>query len=176
MARWILDPDHSVADFAIRHMMLSNVLGHFSKVTGTFHFDPADVARSTVEAVVDVSSICTGIKKRDQHLLSPDFFDATNYPEIIFKSTKIEALGGNRCKVTGNLTIRGITHQVTLDGEYFGPVNSPFGVTSVGFSGMTKINREDYGVMWNEPMEGGGVVVGREVEITLNVEADLSTE
>ena len=176
MAKWGIDPDHSVTGFAVRHLMIANVHGHFNKISGKIYFDLSDVAHSSVEATIDTSSICTGIKKRDEHLRSPDFFDVEKYPEIIFKSTSVEITGSNRCKVNGVLTIHGITHPVILEVEYFGPVKSPYGATSIGFAAMTKINREDYGIAWNEAMEAGGVMVGRDVLIVLDVEADLAGE
>ena len=175
MAKWIIDPDHSVAGFAVRHMMISNVRGQFNKISGVVLFDPPDLDHLSVEAEIDAEGIYTGIQKRDEHLRSPDFFDVTRYPKIVFKSTKAEAGGGNRCKVTGNLTIRDVTRPVTFEVEYSGPVKDPFdeGGTSIGFSASTEINREDFGVLWNAPMEGG-VIVGKEVRITLDVEADLT--
>ncbi len=117
-----------------------------------------------------------GIKKRDDHLRSPDFFDVDKFPEIIFKSSKIEITGSNSCKIYGFLTVHGATHPVTLEGEYFGPVKSPFGATSMGFAAKTVVNREDYGLIWNVPMEDGGVLVGKYAEIALEAEADLITE
>lgn len=174
MVKWVIDPDHSVAGFVVRHLMIANVHGHFSKIVGTIYFDPSDITHSSAEATIDVASICTGIQKRDDHLRSPDFFDIEKHPKITFKSTKFEITGSNRCKVNGDLAIRGITRPVTLEVEYFGPVKSPYGATSLGFSATTKIKREDYGMTWNEAMEGGGVMVGRDVQITLDVEADLT--
>lgn len=173
MAKWNIDPDHSVAVFSIRHMMIANVHGHFNKIKGAIHFDPDDVIHSSVEVSIDASGICTGIKKRDDHLRSHDFFDVEKYPEILFKSTKVEITAGNRCKVEGDLTIHGGTKPVALKAEYFGPIKSPFGATSLGFTATIRIDREDFGITWNMAMEGGGVMVGRDVEITLDVEADL---
>ena len=175
MAKWVIDPDHSVAVFSIRHFEIANVHGHFNKITGTIHFDPADTAHSSVEVTIDAASICTGIKKRDDHLRSPDFFDIEKYPKILFKDTNVEIISSNHCKVTGDLTIHGITQPVTFETKYFGPIKSPFGATSLGFSAKTRINREDFGITWNMEMEGG-VAVGRDVEITLDVEADLVAE
>jgi len=176
LAKWIIDPDHTVAVFSIGHLMIANVRGHFSKITGMIHFDISDITHSSVEVTIDATSICTGIKKRDDHLRSPDFFDVEKYPEIIFKSSKVEVTSINRCKVYGDLTIHGVTHPVTLEAEYFGPVKSPFGATSIGFTAKTVVNREDYGLIWNVPMEDGGVLVGKYAEITLEAEADLITE
>jgi polyisoprenoid-binding protein YceI len=156
--------------------MIANVRGHFSKIAGMIHFDISDITHSSVEVTLDATSICTGIKKRDDHLRSPDFLDVEKYPEIIFNSSKVEVTSISRCKVYGNLTIHGATHPVTLEVEYFGPVKSPFGATSIGFAAKAVVNREDYGLLWNVPMEAGGVLVGKYAEITLEAEADLITE
>ncbi len=175
MAKWIIDPDHSVAAFAVRHMMIADVRGQFNKVTGTILFDPADVAGSSVELNIDTASITTGIRKRDDHLKSQDFLDVERYPAITFLSTAVEVTGANRAKVAGDLTLHGVTHPVALEVEYFGPVNDPFGEgKSMGFSVAGTINRENYGIVWNEAMEGGGVIVGRDVRIVLDIEADLA--
>jgi polyisoprenoid-binding protein YceI len=174
MAKWIIDTDHACATFAVRHFMIANVIGLFGKMTGTIYFDPSDVAHLSAEADIDVSSISTGNKTRDEHLLSPDFFDVATYPKMTFKTTGVEATGDNRGKVTADLTIRGITRPISFEVECLGPVKSPFsGKSSIGFRGMTKINREDYGIEMNYAMEGGGLVVGKDVEITFDVQADL---
>ncbi len=175
MAEWIIDPDHSVATFAVRHMMIADIHGQFNDVRGVIHFDPADPALLSVEAEIDVAGIYTGINKRDEHMRSPDFLDAAQHPKITFTGRTAEAGGDRLCKITGDLTIRGVTRTVTLEGKYSGPVNDPFeeGAMSIGFTGSTVINREDYGMMYNAVMEGG-FMVGREVQITLNVEADLA--
>lgn len=177
MANWIIDPDHSVAAFVVRHMMITSVRGQFNAVTGIIKFDSTDIARASVEAEIDVSGVYTGIAKRDEHLRSPDFFDAGRYPKIYFKSTAVRGIKGNRFTVAGNLTIRGVMRQADLDVEYSGPVKDPFeeGVMCIGFSASTKINREDYGISWNADMEGG-IVVGRDVRIFLDIEADKSGE
>ena len=176
MAKWVIDPDHSCAAFAVRHMALAYVRGQFSKMKGAIHFDPIDRLRTSVDVEIDVASVNTGIKARDEHLLTGDFFDQAKYPTITFKSTKVEFLDDKRCRVSGNLTIHGTTRPVTFDGEYAGPLGNPYGdETSVGFSGSTTINREDFGIMWGSKlMEGGGLVAGKEVEIFLDVEADLA--
>jgi polyisoprenoid-binding protein YceI len=156
--------------------MVANVEGLFSNMTGVIQFDPPDLASLSVEAEMDVKTLATGFPERDEHLLSPDYFDAEKYPKIFFKSTRIEATGGNRAKVTGDLTIRGIRKPVTLDSEFFGPVKSPFsGITCIGFSATGRVNREDYGMTWNAAMEGGGVVTAWDVRIHMEVEADLMT-
>ncbi len=174
MKRWSIDPDHSAARFSVRHFMIANVVGFFSRMTGVIGFDPPDLAQLSVEADVDVRSLTTGNPERDEHLLSPDYFDAETYPKILFKSRCAEATGANRGKVAGDLTIRGINRAVTLDVEFFGPVKSPFsGITCVGFSATGKVFRGDYGMTWNERMEGEGVVMGLDVGMVMEVEADL---
>jgi polyisoprenoid-binding protein YceI len=175
MAKWIIDSDHSCAAFAIRHMALAHVRGQFNRIGGTIHFDPFNRSHVSVEVDIDVASVNTGIKKRDEHLLTSDFFDGIKYPTITFKSSKVEFLDGMRCLVSGNLTMHGAIRPVTLEGEYAGPRKNPYGdETTIGFSGSTTVNREDFGIMWgSELMEGGGLVAGKDVQIFLDVEADL---
>ena len=174
MAKWVIDIDHSAARFSIRHFMIANVVGLFSKMSGLILFDPPDPTHLSVEAEVEVRSLTTGHAERDEHLLSPDYFDAAAYPKILFKSTRAESITKTRFKITGHLTMKGITNPITLEADYFGPVKSPFsGKTCIGFSAAGKINREDYGMKSSVLMEGGGLVVGREVEIALDTEADL---
>ncbi|MGO8991525.1 MAG: YceI family protein [bacterium] len=176
MKKWLIDSDHAVARFSVRHFMIANVQGLFSKMTGAIQFDPPDFASLSVEAEIDVASLTTGLQERDEHLLSPDYFDAEKYPKIFFKSTRVGPTGKNRAKVTGDLTIRGIRKPVTLESEFFGPVKSPFsGKTCIGFSATGKVNREDYGMTWNVAMEGDGVVTAWDVSIHMEVEADLIT-
>jgi polyisoprenoid-binding protein YceI len=174
MAKWVIDIDHSVARFSIRHFMIANVVGLFNKMSGLILFDPPDLIRLSVEAEVEVRSLTTGHAERDEHLLSPDYFEAATYPKILFKGTKVEPVTKTHFKITGQLTMKGVTNPVTLEADYFGPVKSPFsGKTCIGFSATGKINREDFGMKSSIPMEGGGLVVGREVEIALDLEADL---
>jgi polyisoprenoid-binding protein YceI len=174
MAKWIIDPDHSVASFVVRHMMVANVRGQFNRISGTIHFDPADLANSSVEVSIDASGIYSGIQKRDDHLRSPDYLDAESYPQITFKSTNVETTQEKGFRVTGDLSIRGISRSVTLDAEYNGPEKSPYGETSMGFTATTRIDRGDYGMTWNVLLESGGVMVGKEVLIVLDAEADLT--
>jgi polyisoprenoid-binding protein YceI len=173
MSKWNIDPDHSVAAFSIQHMMIANVHGQFNKIAGTVQYDPSHIEKTSMEFTIDVDSIITGIQKRDDHLKSEDFFHKEAYPEIIFKSSKAERAGFNICKITGNLTIHGITKAVTVDVEILGSVKSPFGETSMGFTAKTKLNREDFGIKWNEPMESGGYMVGKDVMLFIDLEADL---
>jgi polyisoprenoid-binding protein YceI len=143
---------------------------------GVIHFDPSDKIHVSVDVEIDVASVNTGIKKRDEHLLTGDFFDQKKYPTIRFTSSNVNFLDQKRCRVSGNLTMHGTTRPVTFEGEYAGPRKNPYGdETTIGFSGTTTVNREDFGIMWgSEPMEGGGLVAGKEVQIFLDVEADLA--
>jgi polyisoprenoid-binding protein YceI len=171
MATWNIDSAHAHAEFATRHMMVAVVRGGFKNVTGTIEFDPANPEASQVEANIDATTIYSGLVDRDNHLRSADFLDIENYPTITFKSTKVEPTGDNEAKVTGNLTIRGVTRPVVIKAEFLGSVTTPFGDQRVGFSGTTNINREDFGLTWNMAIEAGGVLVGKDVRISLDVEA-----
>jgi len=177
MAKWTIDPDHAVAAFVVRHMMVTNVRGQFNKLKGVIYFDSADIENSSVEVAIDAAGIYTGIQKRDDHLRSADFFDVINYPEITFKSNEVKITGSRRFSVMGDLTIRGITKTLTLDVEYTDPEKSPYGgETTIGFAATTRIDREDFGLMWNEPLESGGVLVSKDIQIFIDVEADLATD
>ncbi|MBN1208659.1 MAG: polyisoprenoid-binding protein [Myxococcaceae bacterium] len=169
---WEIDPSHSSASFSVRHMMVTNVKGSFSKVAGTINLDDKDITRSSVTATIDASTVDTGEPKRDAHLRSPDFFEVEKNGTITFKSKKVEKVGEGKLKVTGDLTLRGVTKQVTLDVEGPSPeAKNPFtGGINRGFSATTKINRKDYGLNWNKAIETGGVLVGDEVAITLELE------
>ena len=170
MSKWIVDPDHSVAAFSIRHMMIADVHGQFNKIAGTIYFDPAHISDSKVEVTFDASSIVTGIEKRDEHLKSADFLDTAKHPVISFKSSRIEAANGNRARVIGDITLHGVTKQVNLEAEFFGPVKDPFGGgLTMGFSTSALLNREDYGIVWNQPMEDNGIMVGREIRLIINL-------
>lgn len=168
---YTIEPAHSAAHFKVRHLMISNVRGEFRKVSGTLTFDAANPAASSVLAEIDVNSISTREPDRDNHLKSADFFDAANHPTIRFQSKKVEPQGPNAYKVTGDLTIRGVTRQVVLQVE--GPtaeIKDPWGYYRRGAEAVTTINRKDFGVAWNQVLEAGGVVVGDEIEISLEVE------
>ncbi len=176
MAKWNIDPDHSVGAFAVRHMMLANVRGQFNKLSGTAQFDPDNQSAFSLEVSIDVSGIYTGISKRDEHLKSQDFFDAASHPNITFRSTGFEALGDNEGILHGELTVHGITQTVELAVSFSGPVQSPEdfgGETSIGITARTIVNREDFGMAWNVPLDDGGVMVGNEIQIYLDIEADL---
>jgi polyisoprenoid-binding protein YceI len=175
MAKWNIDASHASAEFAAKHMMITTVRGGFKNVTGTIDFDPAHPELASVEAVIDATSMSsTGVEQRDNHLKSADFLEIEKYPTITFKSTKVEpSADGKEAKVTGDLTLHGVTRQETLNVEFLGQINSPFGDVRAGFAGTTKINREEYGLTYNMALEAGGWLVGKEVTISLEVEAIL---
>lgn len=167
---WNIDTSHTRALFAVRHMMISTVRGQFDKVSGTVDFNQDNPELSSVEVSIDAASFDTKDPQRDGHLRSPDFLDVEKYPFITFKSTKVEKTGDNTGLITGDLTIRDVTRPVTLNTEFNGVAKSPWGTTSAGFTATTKINRKDFGLVWNVALETGGVLVGEEVSITLEVE------
>jgi polyisoprenoid-binding protein YceI len=171
MTTYTIDPAHSVADFKVRHLMVSNVRGEFSGVSGTVQFDRENPANSKIEAKIDVNTIQTRDAQRDAHLKSPDFFDAEKYPTITFVSKKVAKNGSDDYKVTGDLTIHGVTKEVVLDVEDVAPeTKDPWGNTKAGASAKTKINRKDFGLVWNVGLETGGVLVGEDVQIHLDLE------
>ncbi len=167
---WNIDTSHTRALFAVRHMMISTVRGQFDKVTGTVNFNQENPELSTVEVSIDAASFDTKDAQRDGHLRSPDFLDVEKYPAITFKSTKVEKTGDNTGLITGDLTIRDVTRSVVLNTEFNGVAKAPWGSTSAGFTATTKINRKDFGLVWNVALETGGVLVGEDVSITLEVE------
>jgi polyisoprenoid-binding protein YceI len=168
---WKLDPAHSSAEFKVKHMMISNVKGRFSGLSGTLTEHLVDSTLSSVEANVDVSTITTGDPQRDGHLKSADFFDAEKYPTITFKSTQAEPKGEGEYKVSGDITIHGVTKPVTFAVEGpTPPAKDPWGNTRIGLSATTKINRKDFGLNWNAALETGGFLVGEDVHITLDVQ------
>jgi len=168
---WQIDPSHTTVEFAVKHMMISTVKGQFSGVTGALTLDEADPSRSSVNIEIDAASLTTRDERRDGHLRSPDFLDAENYPKLSFVSTKVEALDGDRLRVSGDLTIRGITTPVVLMATYQGQSTSPWGMTVRGYSAETTINRTDFGLLWNATLETGGILVGESVKISLEIEA-----
>jgi polyisoprenoid-binding protein YceI len=166
-----IDPTHSSAHFSVRHLMISNVKGEFTKVTGTVTYDPDDPKTSKVDVTIDVASLHTRDEQRDAHLKSPDFFDAAKFPEIRFVSTGVEPDGHDEYLVKGDLTIHGVTREETLQVEGPTPeVKDPWGNMKAGATATAKINRKDFGLTWNAALETGGVVVGDEVKISLEVE------
>jgi polyisoprenoid-binding protein YceI len=167
---WNIDNAHSEVTFTVRHMMISKVRGRFNDFTGTVDFNEADPAASSVAVEIQVDSLDTREAQRDGHLKSPDFFDAATYPTITFKSKRVEKTGENTGRIIGDLTIHGVTREVALDTEYSGQSKSPWGTTSAGFSATTKINRKDFGLNWNQALETGGILVGEEVTISIELE------
>jgi polyisoprenoid-binding protein YceI len=167
---WKIDPAHSEVNFTVRHMMISNVRGRFENFEGVVEFNEENPAASTVDVTIDTSSVNTREAQRDGHLKSPDFFDVEKYPVMTFKSKRIEVVDANHGKIIGDLTIRDVTHEVTLNTEYNGKVKSPFGHSSAGFSATTVINRKDWGLNWNVALETGGILVGDEIKIAIELE------
>lgn len=172
-ATYTLDPAHTSIGFKVKHLMIANVKGTFEKFKGTVVIDEQDITKSKVDVSIEIASINTNITKRDEHLRSGDFFDAAKHPLMTFVSTKVEKAGVDRLKVYGNLSIRGVTKPVILSVD--GPtaeIKSPQGVAKRGASATTTINRQDYGVSWNKTLDAGGVVVGDEVQISIDAELD----
>jgi len=168
---WQIDPAHSSAQFAIRHLGLSTVRGAFSKLSGTMQLDDQDITKSTIEVTIDVNTVDTREPDRDKDLRSERFFDVAHFPTMTFKSKKVEQVAPGKLRVTGDLTIRGTTKEVVLDVDGLtAPTKDPWGNQRVAASATTKINRQDYGVKWNAKLDNGGVVVGDDVNITIDVE------
>ncbi len=166
---WNVDASHSQVGFAVKHLVISNVRGEFGAYQGKVVLDDSDVTRSTVEATIDASSVNTKVADRDAHLKSPDFFDVAKYPSITFKSTKVAQAGKDRLKVTGDLTLHGVTKPVVLDVSTSPEVKGMYGETRRAFAATTKISRKDYGLTWNKLVEAGPAV-GDEVSIALDLE------
>ena len=171
-----IDPVHSSAQFSVRHLMVSNVRGEFAKVTGTVVYDPKNLKASSVEAVIDATTINTHEPKRDAHLKSPDFFDVAKYPTLTFKSKKLQEAGKGKLRVTGDLTIHGATREVVLEVEGPSPEVRIGKNVKSGASASTTISRKDFGLTWNRALEAGGWVVGDEVKITLEIEMGREVE
>ena len=170
-AEWQIDPAHSAAHFSVRHLMISNVRGEFTKISGSALINSADLSKSSVEVTIEAASLNTREPQRDEHLRSADFFDVANYTALTFRSKRIQALGAENFKLTGDLTIRGVTKEVTFDVEGPTPsVKDPWGNVRAGVTASAKINRKDFGLVWNALTEAGGVVVGDEVKITIEAE------
>jgi len=168
---WQLDPAHSAASFSVRHLMVSQVRGQFEKMSGTVELDEANLPKSRVEVSIEAASIDTGNEKRDEHLRSADFFDVANHPDISFKSTRIKPAGKGKYLVTGDLTMRGVTKSVTLTvNGPSNPLKTPFGHLVRGLTASGKLNRKDWGLNWNKAIEAGGVAVGDEVTLQIDVE------
>ncbi|MGA8531846.1 MAG: YceI family protein [Acidobacteriaceae bacterium] len=168
---WNIDPVHSIAEFRVKHMMISNVRGQFTGVTGSLTYNPADLEKSHVDASVDVASINTHDPQRDTHLKSPDFFDVEKFPALTFRSSRVTRRANGSVVVAGPLSIHGTTHEVEFEVEGpTPPTKDPWGNTRIGVSATTKINRSDFGLTFNAALETGGVMVGEQVSITLELE------
>jgi polyisoprenoid-binding protein YceI len=168
---WQIDPQHSSAQFSVRHMAIATVRGAFSKVTGTIALDDKDITKSIVDVTIDTTTVDTREPNRDNDLRSDKFFDVAHYPTMTFKSKKVEQVAPGKLKVTGDLTIRGTTKEVLLDVDGpSAPIKDPWGNQRAAASATTKVNRQDFGVKWNATLDNGGVVVGDDVSITIDVE------
>jgi len=168
---WNIDPVHSNAQFKVKHMMISNVKGEFTAVTGSLKYDSANIANSYVEASIDATTINTRDPQRDAHLKSPDFFDAAKFPTLTFKSTSVTKKSDGELAVAGDLTIHGVTRSVVFEVEGpSAPMKDPWGNVRIGLSATTRINRKDFGLTYNAALEAGGILIGDEVTITLDVQ------
>jgi polyisoprenoid-binding protein YceI len=171
LEKWKFDTVHSSVSFSVRHLMISRVHGSFRNWSGSLETDDANPANSKVQASIEAASIDTKEPQRDDHLRSADFIDAANHPNITFESTSVNKVNDEHFKVSGSLTIRGVSKPVTLDTEYFGRQKDPWGGERTGFSAKTSIDRRDFGLVFNIPLDGGGFVVGDKVDITLDAQA-----
>ena len=169
-ATWQIDTAHSAAQFAVRHMMVSTVRGQFGGVRGTIEYDPAQPARAAVDVTIDANTLNTREAKRDAHLKSPDFFEVEKFPTITFKSKRVEPAGQGKLRLIGDLTMKGVTKEVALDVEGPTPEVTMRNMARIGASATGKVNRKDFGINWNRTLDAGGVVVGDEVSITIDVE------
>jgi polyisoprenoid-binding protein YceI len=169
--KWEIDSGHSGVHFSVRHLVVAKVRGKFARWSGAVVSEDGGFRGATAEVTIDASSIDTGVADRDTHLKSPDFFDVASYPEITFKGRRSEAVDGTRLRVTGDLTMHGVTREVVLDVEYAGRTKDPWGNERAGFTARTAIDRKDFGLTWNQVLEAGGVVVGDRVDIEIEVEA-----
>jgi polyisoprenoid-binding protein YceI len=173
---WKIDSAHSEINFAVRHMMISNVRGQFQKFGGTIEFDEQQPANTTVDVKIDAASINTKEEKRDGHLKSADFFDAEKYPTITFKSKRVDVKDETHAVLYGDLTIRDVTKEVSLDVEFNGVAKSPYGTTSAGFTAKAIIKRKNWGLNWNVALETGGWLVGDEIHLSLELEIVKQSE
>jgi polyisoprenoid-binding protein YceI len=167
---WNIDNSHTEIEFSVRHMMITRVRGQFEKFSGKVEFDESKPENTSLQVQIETASVNTRDEKRDGHLKSADFFNSEKYPNMTFTSKKTELVDKNHAHLTGSLTIRDITKEVVLDVEFVGKAKSPWGLTSVGFAASTKINREEWGLTWNQNLETGGVLVGKDVDIRIEME------
>lgn len=172
---WEIDSSHSGIHFSIRHMVIAKVRGKFTRWSGALRLQDGDLATGKVEVVIDASSIDTGVADRDNHLKSPDFLDVAQFPEITFRSSRVEARDASELRVTGELTIHGVTREVVLEAEATGRAKDPWGNERIGFTAKAAIDRKDFGLSWNQVLEAGGLLVGDRLNIELEVEAVRQT-
>jgi|SRR5215467_4217632 len=173
---WNLDLAHSGIHFSVRHMVIAKVRGRFAKFAANALIDEKDLTRSNVDVTIDAASIDTGIADRDAHLRSPDFLDAERFPTLSYKSKRVERVTDSHYRLVGNLTIRDVTREVSLDVDYGGFGKDPWGNERVGFTAKTSLDRKDFGLHWNQVLETGGVLVGDRVDIEIEIEAARSKE
>src|SRR5688572_23097254 len=171
-----MDTVHSAIGFSVRHLVFAKVRGRFKTWTGSLELNDENLANSSVQVSIDADSIDTGTPDRDAHLRSPDFFDVANHPKLSFRSNRVEALGGDRYRVYGDLTIRDVTREVVLESEFSGRAKDPWGNDRVAFTAKTSVDRRDFGLKWNQALETGGVVVGERVDIELEIQAVKRSE
>jgi polyisoprenoid-binding protein YceI len=167
---WNIDTVHSGINFSVRHMVVSKVRGRFAKFSGELAIDDGDLTRSSVDVAIDAASVDTGNAQRDTHLRSADFFDVETFPELRFRSTRIEQRGDARYAVVGQLTIRDVTREVSLDVEFGGRARDPWGNERLGFVATASVDRKDFGLRWNQALETGGVLVGDRIDIELELQ------
>jgi polyisoprenoid-binding protein YceI len=173
---WKVDNAHTSLEFSARHMMVSTVKGHFNEFSGEVEIDPDDLTRSWAKAEIQVGSVDTREDRRDAHLRSADFFDVEKFPLITYKSGKIESRGSNQFRVEGELTIKGVTRPIELDVEFLGMETSPYGFKVAGFEASGNLSRQDFGLTWNVALETGGFMVGDEIKLRIDAEADEVVE
>lgn len=169
--RWEIDSSHSSIHFSVRHLVIAKVRGQFARWSGALVVPDGDFTKATVEALIDPSSIETGVADRDAHLKSPDFFDVAQFPEVVFKAARVEPKAGDELRLVGELTIKGITREIPLDVERLGEVKDPWGNDRAAFSAKAAIDRKEFGLTWNQVLETGGVAVGDRVNLEIEVEA-----
>ena len=170
VSTWTVDPTHSLVEFAVKHLMISTVKGRFGDVKGTVQYNEADPKQSRVDIEIPIATIDTHNEQRDAHLRSPDFFDADKHPLMTFKSKRIDGDINAEFTLTGDLTIRGNTREVTLEGEFQGRARDPWGGERMGFNASGKINRKDFGLHWNQALDAGGWVLGDDIKMSIDVE------
>lgn len=168
---WSIDPTHSIAEFAVKHLVVTTVKGRFRELEGTIHIDESQPENSSVDAKIAAASVDTNVADRDADLRSDNFFNVERFPNITFRSTRIERIGEERFKLVADLTIRDVTKEVVLDGEYEGQIDDPWGNKRAAFTATTQISRREFNIRWNQLLETGGAVVGDNVKITLHIEA-----